>query len=71
VSRGLLPNEALEHNPYWNGPSFLKQSPESWKSPQFEKISITELPEQKTIAETMHVSLTLTTDDGWFENSCH
>ncbi|CAI6347668.1 unnamed protein product [Macrosiphum euphorbiae] len=67
VSRGLLPNEALQHNLYWDGPSFLQQSPESWTSSQLEKIPVTELPEQKTVAETLHVSVTPTTENDWLD----
>ncbi|XP_008179890.1 uncharacterized protein LOC103308389 [Acyrthosiphon pisum] len=67
VSRGLLPDEALKHNLYWGGPSFLQQSPGSWTSSQFEKIPVTELPEQKTVAETLHVSVTPTTENDWLD----
>ncbi|XP_008189994.1 uncharacterized protein LOC103311931 [Acyrthosiphon pisum] len=67
VSRGLLPTEALEHSLYWDGPSFVQQSPDTWKSPQYEKIPVAELPEQKTVAEILHVIVTPTTNDEWLE----
>ncbi|XP_060855180.1 uncharacterized protein LOC132932844 [Metopolophium dirhodum] len=67
VSRGLLPTDALEHSLYWDGPSFVQQSPDTWKSPQYEKIPVAELPEQKTVAETLHVMVTPTTNDDWIE----
>ncbi|CAI6367084.1 unnamed protein product [Macrosiphum euphorbiae] len=67
VSRGLLPTEALEHSLYWDGPSFVQQSPDTWKSPQYEKIPVAELPEQKTVAETLHVIVTPTANDEWLE----
>jgi len=65
VSRGLLPTEALEHSLYWDVPSFLQQSSDTWKSPQYEQIPVAELPEQKTIVETLHVIVTPTKNDDW------
>lgn len=35
ASRGLFPHELLEHPLWWNGPDWLKQSPDEWPNMEF------------------------------------
>jgi len=62
ASRGMLPSELSGHSLYWNGPSFLLDSPNNW-SLDISRVPVEQLPEVKL------VSLLVSSDqvNEWFE----
>lgn len=65
ASRGMFPKEALMHKLYWDGPSFLQQSPEYWSLTEYHPLQIHELPEQINIP-SVSLSIITTKDSEWF-----
>lgn len=63
ASRGLKPSELGRHVLYWNGPSFLLDSPDKWTS-EVPRLPVEEIPEVKS------ASLLISSDQNnseWFD----
>lgn len=63
ASRGLKPSELGRHVLYWNGPSFLLDSPDKWIS-EIPRLPVEEIPEVKSTSLLISSNQN---DSEWFD----
>lgn len=60
ASRGISPAELVNHHLWWNGPSFLQNSEDSWKSEKFQLCNKENVPEE--VKPKIQVLVTVTNE---------
>ncbi|XP_026736810.1 uncharacterized protein LOC113500286 [Trichoplusia ni] len=58
LSRGLLPSQLIDHDPWWNGPTWMRSPPDMWPIQSVSITSCEQLPEFKSNTLTTTVQNT-------------